>query len=193
MFVFMLRRLLCEARRFYPTLVGCRSTLLWAVSYPTLVEGRKRLVRSRGDDGRRLGWRLGNGSAHSMRARRTACDALNRRGEMTRGPEPHCARDRADGSGGLVQQSGGGVDPAAHHEAMRRYTRGPIEEPREVIRAHVRDCRELLEPELPVQIVLDERNHPTNLARGKAADGHRRQPSVRRQQKPRPPLAATVE
>src|SRR5438132_1269794 len=132
----------------------------------------------RGDDGRRLDWRLGDGSARSIRARRHARDAPNRRREMTRGPEPHRARDRADGGGGLGQQSGRGVDPAAHNEAMWRYTRGPLEEPREVIPAHVRDCRELLEPKLSVQIVLDERGHAANLALGKAADDHGRQPRV---------------
>src|SRR4030095_7280476 len=80
--------------------------------------------------------------------------------------------------GRLGQQSGRGVDPAAHNEAMRRYTRGPLEEPREVIRAHVRDCRELLEPKLSVQIVLDERGHAATLALGEAADDQGREPRV---------------
>src|SRR5713226_3376815 len=59
-----------------------------------------------------------------------------------------------------------------NHEEMRGNPRAALEEPREMIRAHMHHGTELREPELSVQITLDVRRHAAELELGKTPDRH---------------------
>lgn len=53
---------------------------------------------------------------------------------------------------------------------MRRQPRGPLEQPCEVIRAHVDDRPEVGQPELALQVVVDVRLHSAEAAFGQRPD-----------------------
>src|SRR4029453_2874552 len=88
-------------------------------------------------------------------ARRKAQGAAEYRREVARSPESHHSRNLRDGQILPPQAGAGAEDALADHELMGRQTRAALEEPREVIGAHVHDGRELGESQILVEVLLD--------------------------------------
>src|SRR3989442_15591914 len=92
--------------------------------------------------------------AASVPTRRDAGHAPKCRREVTRRPKTHRPCDLADRQR-LSQQCSRPLDPSANEESVRRYASALLEEPREMIGAHVHQGPKPPEPKPPGQIVRD--------------------------------------
>src|SRR5258705_13412232 len=106
----------------------------------------------------------------SVSSRRDSRDTVEHRGEVARGPESPHLRDPGDGRLPRRQEGAGTGDPLPDDESMRRQAGAALEKSRKVVGAHVDHGRELGEPQVFVEVLLDVLDHPPESAPGDGAD-----------------------
>jgi hypothetical protein len=90
---------------------------------------------------------------------RRAGEPMEHHREVAARAEADGARDGVDGEMASHQQRAGAVNPSLHHEPVRRHPHALLEEPRKVVRAHVRLRAQLGQRQRAGKVVVDEFRH----------------------------------